>query len=292
MKESRNRYEIFVRVAEMGNISKASELLNYTQSGISHVIAGLEKELGIQLFIRSKNGVMLTEKGSRILPYVRSLINQENNMRQAAYEMNHSVAGTLRIGSFSSASAYWMPGIIRHFWAHYPEVEIEILDGNYNEIREWISKGQVDCGFLSSIVAEGLRFYPLMEDPMYVVVSKHHPLAKQEKIKLEEALRYPLILETPGCDSDIQELLEQASVVPNICYSFRDDSIILSFVEQGLGVTISQELVLKAFGNDVIARPLDPAERRIIGLSFADTMNSLLSDVFLEYMRNREQEVY
>ena len=127
---------------------------------------------------------------------------------------------------------------------------------------------------------------------MYVVVSKHHPLAKQEKIKLEEALRYPLILETPGCDSDIQELLEQASVVPNICYSFRDDSIILSFVEQGLGVTISQELVLKAFGNDVIARPLDPAERRIIGLSFADTMNSLLSDVFLEYMRNREQEVY
>ena len=292
MKESRNRYEIFVRVAEMGNISKASELLNYTQSGISHVIAGLEKELGIQLFIRSKNGVMLTEKGSRILPYVRSLINQENNMRQAAYEMNHSVAGTLRIGSFSSASAYWMPGIIRHFRVHYPEVEIEILDGNYNEIREWISKGQVDCGFLSSIVAEGLRFYPLMEDPMYVVVSKHHPLAKQEKIKLEEALRYPLILETPGCDSDIQELLEQASVVLNICYSFRDDSIILSFVEQGLGVTISQELVLKAFGNDVIARPLDPAGRRIIGLSFADTMNSLLSDVFLEYMRNREKEVH
>lgn len=289
VKENKNRYEIFVRVAEIGNISRASELLNYTQSGISHVIAALEQELGIQLFIRSKSGVSLTEKGNRIIPYVRALLQKENALRQAAYEMNHTIAGTLRIGSFSSASAFWMPGIVKYFRARYPEVDIEISDGNYNEIRDWIKKGQVDCGFLSSIVADGFHFVPLLKDPLYVVVAKSHPLAKKKSVELKEALRYPLILETPGCDSDIQLLLESSPVTPSVSYSFRDDSILFSFVEQNLGITISQDLVLKAFGKDVVFIPLSPERHRIIGLAFADTMNTLLSNVFLEYMQSMQK---
>lgn len=290
MKINKNRYEILLQVAACGNISQAAFRLNYTQSGVSHVIAGLEKELNIQFFIRGKNGVRLTDKGKRLLPYIQDLVNRENNLQHAVYEMNNSLKGVLRIGSFSSASAFWLPEIIKYFQERYPEVEIEILDGNYTEIIEWINKGQVDCGFLSDLVADDLQFYPLKEDPIYAVVAKEHPLAGAKEVELAQALAYPLISETPGCDSDIQALLSQSGISPNICYSFRDDAIIFAFVEANLGITISQELVLNAFnafGSKLCAVPLAGAPKRVIGLARKATMNSLLCDVFLEYMQKR-----
>ena len=204
MKELSDRYEVFLKVCETGSFSKAAEALNYTQSGISQIMAGLEDELGVQLFARFKRGVMLTDNGKRLTPYIRELVNRKYMLRQAAFDINHKVEGKLRVGSFSSITALWMPQMIHYFKAHYPKVEIEILDGNYDEILDWILHGQVDCGFLSSIVAGELRFYPLWEDPLCAVMPEGHPLAEQENITLPELFQYPLIIETPGCDNDIQ----------------------------------------------------------------------------------------
>ena len=286
MKELSDRYEVFLKVCETGSFSKAAEALNYTQSGISQIMAGLEDELGVQLFARFKRGVMLTDNGKRLTPYIRELVNRKYMLRQAAFDINHKVEGKLRVGSFSSITALWMPQMIHYFKAHYPKVEIEILDGNYDEIRDWILHGQVDCGFLSSIVAGELRFYPLWEDPLCAVMPEGHPLAEQENITLPELFQYPLIIETPGCDNDIQHLLEKCPVTPEISYSFRDDSLIMAFVRSGLGVTISQELVLRAFTSGVVARPLEPRCSRTIGLAFPKTANSVVSQTMLRYFED------
>ena len=79
-------------------------------------------------------------------------------------------------GSFSSITTLWMPEVVHYFKENYPKVKIEILDGNYDEIRDWIIRGQVDCGFLSSIVADDLKFYPLWDDPLCAVFPEGHPL--------------------------------------------------------------------------------------------------------------------
>lgn len=71
--------------------------------------------------------------------------------------------------------------MIHYFNRNYPQVEVQIFDGNYDEIRDWIIHGQVDCGFLSSIVADNLKFYPLCEDPLCAVMQKNHPLAEKKK---------------------------------------------------------------------------------------------------------------
>ena len=286
MKELTDRYEVFLKVCETGSFSKAAEAMNYTQSGISQIMAGLEDELGVQLFARFKRGVMLTDNGKRLTPYIRELVNQKYMLRQAAFDINHKVEGKLRVGSFSSITALWMPHMIHYFKEHYPKVEIEILDGNYDEIRDWILHGQVDCGFLSSIVAGELRFHPLWEDPLCAVLPEGHPLAKKERITLPELFRYPLIIETPGCDNDIQHLLEKCTVTPEISYSFRDDALIMAFVRSGLGVTISQELVLRSFTSGVVARPLEPGCSRTIGLAFPRTANSVVSQTMLRYFED------
>lgn len=285
MKEVRDRYEIFMKVCETGSFSRAAEALNYTQSGISQMMAGLEEELGVQLFARIKKGVILTENGKRLFPYIQEMVNQKDKLRQAAFDMNSKVEGKFRIGSFTSVTAMWLPDVIHFFRENYPKVEVQIFDGNYDEIRDWIVHGQVDCGFLSSIVADDLKFHPILKDPLCAVMQKGHPLTSKRKVKLEELLDYPFIIETPGCDNDILHLLEKCGKKPEISYSFRDDSLIAAFVKNGLGVTVSQELVMKNFGDAVEVRPLEPESFRIIGLALARTNNSVVTRILLDYLR-------
>lgn len=285
MKETKDRYEIFLKVCETGSFSRAADALNYTQSGISQMMAALEEELGVQLFARIKKGVIPTDNARLLLPYIQEMVNQKDKLRQAAFNINHKIEGKLRIGSFSSITTLWLPDLVQYFKETYPLVKIEILDGNYDEIRDWIVHGQVDCGFLSSIVARDLTFFPLLNDPLCAVLPKNHPLTAQVSVSLEELAPYPFIIETPGCDNDIQHLLEKSPVKPQIVYSFRDDMPIMTFVQKGLGVTISQELVLRALPYPVISRPLNPPCSRIIGLAFSRTANSVVSRTLLSYLQ-------
>lgn len=110
-----NKYEIFLKTAEIGNITRTAEALHYTQAGISHAIASLEKETGFPLFIRSSSGVLLTEDGKRLLGAVQSLVNEQNNLQQTINDINGIASGTLRIGTFSSVATHWMPEIIKEF---------------------------------------------------------------------------------------------------------------------------------------------------------------------------------
>lgn len=287
MREQKDRYEIFLKVCETGSFSKAATALNYTQSGISQMMAALEEELEVQLFARVNRGVVLSDAGERLLPYIRELSSQKARLRQAAFNINNSVEGKLQIGSFYSVTALWMPKVIAYFREHYPKVEVEILDGNYDEIRSWIIHGQVDCGFLSSIVADQLQFYPLWDDPLCAVFPQGHPLATVPQVTLEALLEYPLIIETPGCDNDIQHLLQKCPVEPRIAYSFRDDSLIMAFVRSRLGVTVSQELVMAVSDRSgLLSRPLEPPCCRTIGLAFSRAPSSVVSKMLLEFLQH------
>ena len=82
MKEIRDRYEIFLKVCETGSFSKAAEALNYTQSGISQMMAGFEEELGVQLFARAKKGVTLTDNGRMLMPYIQELTTRQKHLRE------------------------------------------------------------------------------------------------------------------------------------------------------------------------------------------------------------------
>lgn len=91
------------KVCETGSFSKAAEALNYTQSGISQMMAGLEEELGVQLFARVKRGVSLTDNGARLIPYIQEMVNQKDKLRQAAFNINNKIEGKLRVGSFPAS---------------------------------------------------------------------------------------------------------------------------------------------------------------------------------------------
>ena len=96
MNGSQIRYEIFLKTAQLGNITMAAEALNYTQSGVSHAIAAMEREAGCTLFHRSKSGVRLTESGKKLLPLVQELVNKQHVLDQAMDAMSNRMAGSVR----------------------------------------------------------------------------------------------------------------------------------------------------------------------------------------------------
>jgi DNA-binding transcriptional LysR family regulator len=290
MKDTPNHYEIFLKVVETGNISKASEALDYTQSGISHVISALEKSVGFKLFVRSSNGVALTDNGRKLVPLIQNIVNQQQLLKQEVFDINHQVGGKLRIGSFTSATTLWLPQLIAHFRRNYPDVELEIVDGNYVDIKHWLRHGRIDAGFLAGQVEDSFIFHGLIRDPLLVVMSQDHPLAQKEVVTLDDVVSYPIILQPEGYNIDMRAILNKASGSYDIRYNLRDDISILSFVDSGLGISILPELVLKSQQSDITRRPLSPAESRNIGIATLPTQNSILVKLFVTYMRDLLKE--
>lgn len=284
-----NRYEIFLKVVETGNITKAAEALNYTQSGVSHAISALEKEVGFSLFMRSNNGVILTDNGHRILDAVQHLVNQQRNFEQTVFSINHAVAGTIRIGTFTSVSAQWLPKIIRLFQKKYPSVEFELLDGNYGNIITWIAQGKIDCGFLTSPIPDEFSFIPLMDDPMMVLMCRNHPLAKKKELTLDDITNEPFIVPVKGCDNDFQTVFQQSLKPINIKYSLNDDISVMAMVEEGFGICILPELLTKNFMFDLEIRSLTPPKYRTIGIASRPLNSvSLVTRTFLEYLSHTD----
>lgn len=280
-----NRYEIFLKVVELGNITRASEALNYTQSGISHAIAALEKETGFSLFIRSSNGVTLTENGKRILEPIQNLVNQQRNLAQSIFNINNVIAGTIRIGTFTSVSAQWLPTIIRSFQKLHPLVEFELFSGNHDEITAWIMQGKIDCGFLTTPAPDSLFFLPLKNDPMLALLWARHPLAEQDTVSLEELLNEPFILPAKGADNDIRAMLSTFPKLAITKYALNDALSVMSMVEHGFGVSILPELVLRNYDFNLEILPLDPPQYRTIGIASPPLgQTSVVTKTFLNFL--------
>lgn len=284
-----NRYEIFLKVAEIGNITKTANVLHYTQAGISHAVAALEKEAGVPLLYRSSNGVALTENGKRLLAPIQALVNDQRRLSHTIYEINKVVAGTLRIGTFTSVSTHWLPAIIKDFQKIYPQVEFQPLAGDYDDITKRILSGKIDCGFLTAPVAEGLSFSPLYQDPMMALLPAGHPLAGKKALTLSELKNEPFILPMKGSDNDILTVLNSDSQKINVRYTLNDDFSVMAMVAGGFGITIMSDLILRNTSFNLEVRPIKPTPYRTIGIAALpmDRVNNL-TKIFVQYLTNVE----
>ena len=287
MNNSQIRYEIFLKVAELGNITLAADALSYTQSGVSHAIAAMEREAGCTLFHRSKTGVTLTENGRQLLPLVQELVNKQHSLDQAMDALSNRVAGTLRIGSFTSFTAIWMARIIQDFTTQYPDVKIELTNGVYRDIENGIAEGRLDCGFLSAIENDPLNFTPLFDDPMMAILSPMHALAKVESIPLHDLKKYPFISQFQGSNHDMQQVLKKAKIRPKTKYTLDDDISVMGMVAQDEGIALVPEMMIKTCAFDLAAIPLNPPQHRTIGLATLPIKETtLLVRTFTEFCKS------
>lgn len=119
-------YEIFDAVARQGSFNKAAQQLHLTPSAISHAIAVMEEELGFALFNRGKNGVSMTSYGASLYPSIRDVLNSDEALKQSIARLNGLEKGKVKLGVFNSVCASLLPGLLKSFAAHYPQIEIEV----------------------------------------------------------------------------------------------------------------------------------------------------------------------
>lgn len=164
--------EIFIRVAEYGSFTIASQVLYISQPAISHAIRHLEEELKVQLFYRDKrNGLILTEVGKKILALARQMEDIDNRILQTAYQENNLISGRLRIASLPSLTATYVSRTLGIFHDRYPNVKVEIKEGSPQEIRKMVEGYTVDLA-LSTSPYDQFDHLTLKKDEMVAISSK------------------------------------------------------------------------------------------------------------------------
>lgn len=288
MDGSVQKYLAFVKTVECGSFTKAAELLSYSQSGISRMIGDLEREWRVTLLERGRSGVRLTSEGIRLLPYAKRVCDEYEKLQSEVDEINELKSGLIRIGTFSSVATHWLPGIIREFQKEYPDIDYELLLGDYTEIETWISEGRVDCGFLRLPAQNELETMFLEQDRLLVVLPEDHPLAAREKIPLSALCNEPFMLLEKGAKAEVSEIFERSGLRPKVHFTTWDDYAIMSMVESGLGVSILPELILKRTPYRIAARELEIPAYRNIGLAWRERKTSSpVLERFMKYLDHR-----
>lgn len=265
------KYEAFLKTVEYGSLTKAAQVLGYTQSGISHMLNALESEWGVTLLMRDRSGVSITSDGLLLLPLVRNICNANRDLINKVSELHDLESGTIRIGTFTSVSVHWLPKMIKSFHNEYPKIDFELLHGDYTQIENWIIEGRVDCGFLRLPTRSELESIFLEQDRLMVILPEQHPLADYEYFPISKLSEEPFILLEAGMTSDLIEIFKRNGIRPNVHFTARDDYAIISMVESGLGISILPELVLHRTPFKIIKKELDKPAYRKLGIVLKDT---------------------
>lgn len=287
-----NRYIALQKIIELGSFTKAAESLGYTQSSISQMIASLESELSIKLLTRSRYGVKLTIEGADLYPFIERSIYQYRSMLEKANEIKGLETGIIRVGTISSVTCHWMPQLINGFKKEYPNVQFLFHQGDYTLIPEWIASGQIDFGFINPNADTNLNTKTIKDGEMLAVLPKNHPLAKKKSISLSDLTDEPYILLEEGHYSEPMAAFETAGIIPNIQYTIHDDYAIMMMVEEGLGVSILAELILRRTNYDIICLPLNPPITRTLAVGYKDWDSlPIASKYFIEYLMEHKNEL-
>ncbi len=287
------KYMAFVKTVEYGSFTKAAEMLHYSQSGISRMIADLEKEWGLSLLERSRAGVRLTAEGALLLPFAQNLCREYERLQMQVDEMRGLQRGLIRIGAIASTATHWVPNIVRAFQRDFPNIDYELLLGDYEEVGKWVMEGRVDGAFTVLPVTEELEVIPLEKDELVAILPREHPLAAQETVALEALCQDPFLMLEIQADkpSSIQSLFLSRGLTPKVFFTTWEDYAIMTMVEKGLGVSILPSLILRRTPYHLAIRPLaEPAYRQLGFVLRSREESSLAMKRFLQYLDARNGE--
>lgn len=278
------RCRAVLAAAETGSFSRAAEVLRYTPSGVNQLVTAFENELGFSVFRRSTKGVSLTENGQLLLPTVREFLRQEDRLFELATEINGLLIGSVTIAAYSSIATHWLPAVIRVFQQDYPHVSIRLMEGIWQEVSGWLDDRTADIGFFSYQEGMPYEWIPLAEDPMLALLPQGQPLADASAYPLKDCEKDDFIMPALGCDDDVEALFRHYGIVPKIRFTTMENFSAMSMVEQGLGISIMNQLITEGHICNVVKLPLAPPAQITMGAALHSRVDaSPAVKMFLKY---------
>lgn len=292
MEQNILKFQAFVETARLGSLTAAAEKLGYSQSGVSRMVGDLERDWGLRLFERGRKGILLTPDGERLLPLAQQLCGSFRNLSERVDELHGLETGAVRIGTISSIATYMLPGPLGTLQRDHPNIDYELLLGDYSEIERWVASGRVDVGFLSYEPHGGLASIPVLSDELTAVVPAGHALASKASVGLAELAAGPFLMLERGTEGLVPKLFQQEGLSPDVWLRTWDDYAIMAMVEAGLGVSILPGLILSRCPFRIERRPLEPRRHRTIHAIFRnkDTLSRAARE-FLQTLRQTSDTV-
>ena len=226
------------------------------------------------LLERKRSGIHLTSDGLELLPYAASLCAEYEKLQMKVDDLHGLKSGIIRIGTFSSVATHWLPKMIKAFQTDYPQIEYELLLGDYTEIEKWIIERRVDFGFLRLPVLPQLETMFLAQDELMAVLPENHPLADCDVFPMDALCREPFLLLEKDQNIVVSDIFRKNHLKPDIRFTTWDDYAIMSMVEAGLGISILPSLVLQRIPYHIVIKSLEMPAYRKIGIAMPDKKGS------------------
>lgn len=274
----------FIKAAELGSISAAAEELGYSTSAVSQLIASLEKEFGIRLLVRTTRGVYPSEEAKGLIPIVEDYLSREQLIYDYVAGIKDITEGTLTVAAYPSIATSWLPGIVSEFKNDYPDISVTIMEGVRSDIYRHLDSNDAELAFLAYADPMPYEWIPLADVRLIAALPESHPLAGMDSFPIKQVENEDFILSSSGREAEILDMLEKHGVHPEIRFTTYDTPVNMAMVQQGLGVSIVNELSAKRWNDRIVKIPLDPPEMVTFGIA----LNSLdrltpVARKFLDY---------
>ena len=234
-------YRIFYVVANNGNITKASEELNISQPAISKSIKKLEEQLGGQLFVRTKRGVILTEEGKEFYNYIKQAIEYINNAENKFTDLINLETGCIKIGISTTLTKEFLLPYLEKFHTLYPKIDIKIITSLTSDLITKLKSGLIDIVILNlndKNYGNDIDIIKCMKiNDCFVVNSKYKNLINKE-VSLKEINNYPLILQSKGSITRefLDNIAKEKGIIFNPNIELASYSLVVEFAKIGLGI--------------------------------------------------------
>ena len=262
------KLEALLMAVDLGSFTKAAEVLGYTQSGLTHMMNSLEKEVGFTLLERGRSGVRLTEEGERIAPAVREFLQANARLDSLIEQVASSRTEIIRVSAYASIAMHWLPGIIQRFREECPDVDVDIRMADHVDVPyELLAQGKMDAILVSPQDEGQYEWVHLADDPMFAVLPKDFDTQGMTAFPLAAFEARDFIMPSQGFDKDIMRIFNRIGVKPHILPTWVDDPTVISMVSHGLGVSMMTELTVRGRTDGVKLLPVEPASSRELGLA-------------------------
>jgi DNA-binding transcriptional LysR family regulator len=234
-----SQLEFFVTVVEERGFSKAAERVFRTQPAVSIAIRRLEEEIGTPLFERGQKSPVLTEAGQLLYDYARRLLALRDQALDVVGELRALKRGRVRIGANESTSLYLLPHLILDYRARYPEVMVEISRHTSERLPREVLDRNVDFALLAyEPVDSQLESFPVLQDPLVLIVHPEHPLARRASVTIEELGRESFLAHNvkTGSRHKVMETFAAHHTPLNITLELATIETIKRFVQLRVGV--------------------------------------------------------
>ncbi|WP_427918714.1 LysR family transcriptional regulator [Streptomyces sp. cg40] len=200
-----------VTVAEVGSVTHAAELLHLVQPAVTRQIRTLERELGVALFERTRQGMRPTEAGAIVVGHARRALNELERARAEVRPSPGVVTGIVTVGLLESATDLLAEPLVSAIARDHPGVELRLMTAYSGHLQQWLDNGDLDLSLLYNLDSTtSLNARPLVRENLWVVAPPPAGLRADCPVTFAQAAGHPLIL--PASGHALRTLIDGAAV--------------------------------------------------------------------------------